>query len=226
MAGDGTATPDPDMLKLLASAVRFHDDYTASGRQARAKLWRHVDGPSPTGKISASDAERWVCRMLRCPPALVPRSTVQRLFDAAATDGKAGEPSAGQERPQVPGHIEPGMAFWRLVLLVSCYVEVFVAFCPSDGFNARIPLDEFARLAGFLCRWGVPAVSARQASEEAVQLFGRAARWDQLLEWGMERLGEAIQQGGGPFFRHLERVLTGEEDAPRPRPVAIPLALL
>ena len=200
--------------------------------------------------------------MLRCPPALVPRSTVQRLFDAAATDGKAGEPSAGQERPQVPGHIEPGMAFWRLVLLVSCYVEVFVAFCPSDGFNARIPPDEFARLAGFLCRWGVPAVSARQASEEAVQLFGRAARWDQLLEWGMERLGEEcvrssreavrssregvrssregvrssreggrssrrpIQQGGGPFFRHLERVLTGEEDAPRPRPVAIPLALL
>ena len=138
--------------------------------------------------------------MLRCPPALVPRSTVQRLFDAAATDGKAGEPSAGQERPQVPGHIEPGMAFWRLVLLVSCYVEVFVAFCPSDGFNARIPPDEFARLAGFLCRWGVPAVSARQASEEAVQLFGRAARWDQLLEWGMERLGEAIQQGAAPSF--------------------------
>lgn len=177
------------------------------------------------------DAERWVCQILRCPPTLVPRSTVQAVFDAATANGKAGEPAPqGDTRTardtRAPTHIEPGVAFWRLVLLVSCFVEVFVAFCPMDGFDAQIPPSEFGRLAAFLCRWGAPPVAARIASEEAVELFGRTARWDQLLEWGITRLIAAAQQGGDPFFRQLERVLTGEAEGPRPRPLATPLALL
>lgn len=243
------------MIQLLATAARWQAE---GGKHARAKLWRVVDAPSSTGKISSPDVERWVRKMLGCPTGFATRETVQRIFQAAAETPQQAQPQAPLEdgdesaheshllaralvgalpkrsarqtkSPEEMGYIEPGIAFWRLLLLVGCYLHIYLIFAPPDGANAWVVHDDFARLSVFLCRWGAPPLSAEEATDEAANRYGQTVRFGELCDWGVERLLSARRaRGGALFFRELEVRLTagGEGEVLRPRPTAVPLALL
>jgi hypothetical protein len=215
------AAVDDSTLELLTSAVKWHSD---DGKQARMRLWRVCDAPSPSGQLSPADVDRWVRSLLGCPSGFATQRTVQRMFDAATQGLQPGRAAHD--------YIEPGIAFWRLLLLVGCYVQLYLAFAPPEGASTWIDPDECVRMAAFLSGWGVPSLGSQQAATE-VATFGGAVRFHELCDWGVERLLAARAHGGAAYFRDLEAQLVGAGGSPptlrhksRPIAVALPLEML
>lgn len=211
--------------QLLAAATVWHSD---AGRLARSKLWVACDAPASTGKISAEDVDRWVRRLLQCPEDFDSRITVQRIFHAAQGEHSAltlSEARFGSgSQTWLYGHredtyIRPGVQFWRLLLLVMCYLHIFVTFCPHGGCNMCVDLDDFSRVAVFLCAWGALPLAPPHAKS-----FGRhTVRFHDLCDWALERLLRT--QTTTDFFEELECYLHGGK-VRQQQAAAEPLALL
>lgn len=205
-------------------AIRWHDDHLSAGKQARARIWRLIDAPSSTGKISLLDVQRWLRNLMRSchGTGAISYQAVQCIFCASAAAD-----ATEDHHDDLPVYIEPGLAFWRLLLLVSCYVDMVDAFAPSDGsLDVRVAPEDFTALGRYLCRWVAHSTPAHIVKEEAMQRYGRRASFDQLCEWGVRQLLRGRQHGAVEFFRRLELVQTGDAELKRPKPVAVPLALL
>ena len=212
---------EPATLALLTTAIIWHGE---AGKQARCTLWRRLDAPSSTGLISADDVNRWIQSELRLPTGFRTQHIVQRMFAAASGDSR---PAGGVAIE----YIRPGIAFWRILLLVRCYVHVIDRFRPSGGCSSSVDPSEFTRVAGELSNWGVLRLSARQADEEA-RSFGDPVRFDELCSWAMDRLLLALKArpngaGGVTTFRDLEHHLggvAGHHDEPRGSGLTYPSA--
>ena len=158
--------------------------------------------------------------VLGCQARFVSRPTVERLLAAARENLRA--PSRAEAE-----YIEPGIAFWRLVLLVNCYVQIFIHFHPPT-LDAFIEPDQFRRVANFLRRWGAPPLSAAQAEAEFERIafeYGHAIFFHELCDWAMRWL-LSRRGAGGFYFTELERYLSGVQVPTGLRPSAAPLALL
>lgn len=233
-------------LATLGLACMWHDE---DGKQARARLWKACDAPSSTGRISAADLDRWVRAALGCPARFVTRPTTSRIFEAAkeqletswgreprlSTFGIQGAYGTVLVSGAAGDYVEPGVGFWRLCLLIHCYLELYLRFHPPDAEAHFVEEDELIRVATFVRRWGAPALSAEQARAEFERMeyeYGHAVFFHELLDWAMRLLLKSTAPGAsgssdGFPFKELERLLTAQISRPDGlRPAAKPLTML
>lgn len=210
-----------DALSTLSVAAAWEPEHS---KHVRRQLWRAFDAPSSTGRISVPDVDRWLRSKLGSAcESIGSRPTAQRLFEAA------NEQRSARTQPQ---HMEPGAAFWRLLLLLLCYMRLLVTFRPPVA-ERPLGYEVLLGVGSYLERWGTPELSVESAREE----FGRLdrtrvghVRFDEVCDWAMLRLLSHTDS-----FQELERaVLTAPSDMPpatQPArvpttPIAKPLALL
>ena len=233
-------------LATLGLACMWHDE---DGKQARARLWKACDAPSSTGRISAADLDRWVRAALGCPARFVTRPTTSRIFEAAkeqldnswgreprlSTYGIQGAYGTVLVSGAAGDYVEPGVGFWRLCLLVHCYLELYLRFHSPDAEAHFVEEDELLRVATFLRRWGASALSAEQARAEFERMeyeYGHTVFFHELLDWAMRWLLKSTAPGAsgssdGFPFKELERLLTAQISRPDGlRPAAKPLTML
>ena len=228
----GRASLDAELVGLLALAVRWRWDGD-SGRHARSKLWRVCEeSRTPTGKIRVADADRFVRRLLRCPAGFASRKSVERLFRhvlsvEASPPLSSPTPPRRRQGSEAMDCIEPGAAFWRLLLLVTCYLQIYLTFAPAGGMDAPVAAGRWEELAAFICRYGAPAWTPQEATAFAAGAGGVEGSLESLCDWGVERLLQARGATSANFFSDLERRLTSPTAEAagelRPRPMAVPL---
>ena len=182
--------------------VSDHPRFAAVGKPARAKLWKACDAPSSTGRVTAKDVDRWLRAVLGCPERFVSRPTVQRLFEAAKDGLRPGKAEVA--------YLEPGIGWWRVLLLVHCYCQLYLHFQPDEG-STFVEQDDFVAMATYLRRWGVYQLTVEQANAEFERIdfeYGHAVFFHEQLDWAMQRLLRNRTGSGFPF-KELERHLTG-----------------
>lgn len=174
------------------------------------------------------ETDGWLRRTLGCPESFATLPTTQLLFAAAMSVAKEGERQS-EARSVRADAIEPGLSFWRLLLLLSCYVQIYIAFEPSHQWVAHTQLSSLAQF--LTAHLGAPPLSEQQAHLEGAA-YGPYLRFDQLCEWGIARMLSTTPRNS-LHFRELERRLisltsraSATPVAVRQRPVAVPLALM
>ena len=186
---------DFEALRRVEAACAWDDE---EGQRQRRRLWRSVDAPTSNGMVSKIDVDLWVRRILGCADDFASRPAVHRIFEAAKE----------QTNRTSPHYIVPGAEFWRVVLLLRCYLRAYADFLalelapsgrgaphassrPSPAAAHGVDLERFRRFAGVFSRlWGVPLTDERAQTEFArIDHTGTGTiRFDELCCWAVVQL--------------------------------------